>query len=111
MSYTDGRRRAVGLVALALSVALAVGVLGVSDVRASTDGPLHVFGGSGPQAQVEADSDPDANLGFLFAVYIVTWAGFFGYVFIMSRRQREMRREIDTLKAVLDERREAGESG
>lgn len=44
-----------------------------------------------------SESSPEANLPFLFAVYIITWAGFFGYAFYMSRRQREMRREIDAL--------------
>ena len=56
-------------------------------------------------AQV-SDSDPEANLPFLFAVYILTWAGFFGYAFYMSRRQRDMRREIDALKRMLLDRRE-----
>ena len=53
-----------------------------------------------------SDSDPEANLPFLFAVYILTWAGFFGYAFYMSRRQRDMRREIDALKQVLLDRQE-----
>ena len=53
--------------------------------------------------------EPDQNLGFLFSVFIVTWAGFFGYVFLMSRRQREVRREIDTLKALGEEQKESGE--
>lgn len=43
----------------------------------------------------------EAELPWLFAVYAITWAAFFGYVFIMSRRQREMQREIDTLKRAL----------
>ncbi len=49
-------------------------------------------------------SDPEANLPFLFAVFIITWAAFFVYVFYMSRRQREMQREIDALKRALRER-------
>ena len=49
-------------------------------------------------------ADPEANLPYLFAVYIITWLAFFGYVFYMSRRQREMQREIDELKRALDER-------
>ena len=53
-----------------------------------------------------SDSDPEANLPFLFAVYILTWAGFFGYAFYMSRRQRDMRREIDALKQLLLDRQE-----
>ena len=43
----------------------------------------------------------DAELPWLFAVYTITWAAFFAYVFIMSRRQREMQREIDALKRAL----------
>ena len=46
-------------------------------------------------------SDPEANLPFLFAVYLITWAGFFGCTFVMSRRQREMRRELDALKTAI----------
>ena len=54
---------------------------------------------SPPQASSQAsDSDPEANLPFLFAVYILTWAGFFGYAFYMSRRQRDLRRDIDALR-------------
>ena len=51
-----------------------------------------------------SDSDPEANLPFLFAVYILTWAGFFGYAFYMSRRQRDMRRDIEALRRALRER-------
>ena len=62
-----------------------------------------------PQAVVadhveDHDSDPEANLPFLFAVYIITWGGFFAYVFAMSRRQREMQRELDALKAAIAEK-------
>ena len=54
-----------------------------------------------PVAQESTQADP--NLGYLFAVFAVTWAAFFGYVFYMSRRQREMRREIEALKMALAE--------
>ena len=53
-----------------------------------------------------SDSDPEANLPFLFAVYILTWAGFFGYAFYMSRRQRDMQRDIDALRQALRERQD-----
>ncbi len=43
----------------------------------------------------------ESELPWLFAVYIITWAAFFGYIFVISRRQREMRREIDALKRAL----------
>ena len=55
-----------------------------------------------PQQQVER-SDPEANLPFLFAVFFITWAAFFGYVFMMSRRQKEMQREIEALKRLLSD--------
>ena len=42
--------------------------------------------------------DLEQNLGFLFAVYLVTWAGFFVYIFIVSRRQHDLAREIQALK-------------
>ena len=42
--------------------------------------------------------DLERNLGFLFAIYLVTWAGFFAYIFIMSRKQNDLSREINALK-------------
>ena len=54
-----------------------------------------------PKAQEVKASHPEANLPYLFAVYILTWAGFFGYIFLMARRQKEMRRDIETLKTML----------
>ena len=50
------------------------------------------------------DFDRDGNLPLLFAVYTVTWAAFFAYAFYMSRRQRELRREIDEIKRALEEK-------
>ena len=44
---------------------------------------------------------PSENLPYLYAVYAVTWAVFFVYVFFMSRRQREMEKEIQQLRQVL----------
>ena len=76
-------------------------------VSADEDAPAPVSPVASAQEQEDADSDPEANLPFLFAVYIITWAGFFAYAFVMSRRQKEMRRELDALKAAVAER-EAG---
>ena len=50
------------------------------------------------------DFDRGGNLPFLFAVYTVTWAAFFAYAFYMSRRQRELRRELDEIKRALEEK-------
>ena len=54
--------------------------------------------------ETEGESDPEAKLPYLFAVYTIIWAGFFGYVFYMSRRQRETRRELDVLRRTLIDR-------
>jgi CcmD family protein len=43
----------------------------------------------------------ETNLGYLFAIYTVTWVAFFGYAFLLSRRQRDLQREIARLKAAL----------
>ena len=55
-----------------------------------------------PMAHEEAPGE--SNLGFLFAGFAVVWAVFFGYVFYMSRRERELRRELDALRRQLTER-------
>ena len=47
------------------------------------------------------NSDPEANLPFLFAVFIITWALFFAYAIYMSIKQRRMEKEIDTPRASL----------
>ena len=44
----------------------------------------------------------ETNLKFLFAVFAVTWAGFFAYVFWVSGRQRELQREVARLRAKID---------
>ena len=62
------------------------------------------------QAQPESSRPPEANLPFLFAVYIITWAAFFAYAFYVSRRQREMQREIEALKRALQDREPNGEN-
>ena len=68
------------------------------------DGAIHVGAQAMPPAQ--EGSGPEANLPFLFAVFIITWAAFFAYVFYVSRRQREMQGEIEALKRALQERDE-----
>lgn len=41
----------------------------------------------------------ETNLSYLFAVFAVTWAGFFAYIFFVSRKQRELQREVARLRA------------
>ena len=55
-------------------------------------------------AQEEESQDPEANLPFLFAVYTITWVAFFAYAFYMSRRQADLRREIEAIRQELEER-------
>lgn len=43
----------------------------------------------------------ETNLSFLFAVFAVTWAGFFAYIFFVSRKQRELQREVARLRATM----------
>ena len=62
-----------------------------------------------PGENDQAESKGDSELPWLFAVFIITWAAFFAYIFVMSRRQRELRHEIDALKNALAEREEKGQ--
>ncbi len=43
------------------------------------------------------------NFGYLLAAFIIIWAVLFGYVFILSQRQRRLRQEIELLKTGLHE--------
>ena len=57
-----------------------------------------VQGGVASAVVDREQGDLERNLGFLFAVYLVTWAGFFVYIFIVSRRQSDLAREIKALR-------------
>ncbi len=75
---------------------------GIVSLQTSPDHPLAL-----PANQVgEEDSKPEANLPFLFAVYTITWIAFFGYAFYLSRRQAELRQEIQALQEELARRRQ-----
>ena len=39
----------------------------------------------------------EAYLPFLFAVFGVLWLSFFGYAYFISRKQTDLKREIDAL--------------
>ena len=54
---------------------------------------------------------PSENLPYLYAVYAVTWAVFFVYVFFVSRRQREMEKEIQQLRRTLTNSQDPEEPG
>lgn len=44
-------------------------------------------------------------LPYLLGVYTVTWLAFFAYAFYITRRQRELRRQIDDLRRQLEEKK------
>ncbi|MFH0942181.1 MAG: CcmD family protein [Chloroflexota bacterium] len=44
------------------------------------------------------------NLGYLFAVYTIVWAVIFGYVLVLIRGQKKLRREIEQLKEAIKEK-------
>ena len=48
--------------------------------------------------------DPKGNLPFLYGVYTITWAAFFAYAFYVSRKQAELRRELEALRQALQQR-------
>lgn len=92
-------RRMAVTTALLLTL-LAAGALTQSGYASAYEAATALGADSTAQQQARGE----AELPWLFAVYIITWAAFFGYVFVMSRRQREMRAEIEALKRALAER-------
>ncbi|MSQ21806.1 MAG: CcmD family protein [Dehalococcoidia bacterium] len=44
-------------------------------------------------------------LPYLLGVYTITWLAFFAYAFYITRRQRELRRQIDELRSKLEEKK------
>ena len=93
---------------LAVVLALAMGVVLVAysgHVEAADGAPAETGEHEAlPPPQADDDLEGESELPWLFAVFFITWAAFFGYVFVMSRRQREMRREIDALRRALAHR-------
>jgi CcmD family protein len=47
------------------------------------------------------------NLGFLFAAYSAVWVLLFAYVVVLSRRNRSLEKEIEELRALLQQRQRA----
>ena len=47
------------------------------------------------------------NLGYLLAAYTVIWAVVFGYVLVMQRKQRQLQRQLDSLKESIDKSKQS----
>ena len=118
MSCTLGRLRQVsqGATVLALVAWFVVAMaFGTGMAWASADLPAGSDVGAGPSPQGQEGEndgrDGEAELPWLFAVFFITWAAFFAYAFVMSRRQREMQREVEALsRALADRERQAQEA-
>ena len=41
------------------------------------------------------------HASYLFAAFAIVWVVLFGYIFILSQRQKKLRREIELFKEVL----------
>ena len=95
-----------GLLLIAIVVALVAATpFATAHAQISPEVAYFLGGESAPAPQPQAQEfEGESELPWLFAVFFVTWATFFAYVFIMSRRQREMQRELDALKRALAER-------
>ena len=64
---------------------------------------VFVFADS-PSISGAQQNDPEANLKYLFAVFFLVWVLFFGYIFFLSRRLKEMRNEVTILKKIISEK-------
>ena len=100
---TTGRKLRIMVATLAVVLLLALAPAAALAQQDSAD----------PDQQETAVNDgPEANLPYLFAAYTVTWIGFFAYLYYLSQRQRNLRREVEVLRDALEERdrrdREAG---
>ena len=49
--------------------------------------------------------ETDAHLPYLIAAYVVVWLGILVYVTSLARRSRELERELDELKHLVDKQR------
>ena len=95
-----------GIVALALAIAAMVFPLWLPVAQAGADepGPMAVQAQMTEQQQKANELEGESELPWLFAVFAITWAAFFAYVFLISRRQREMQNDIQALRTMLADR-------
>ena len=107
MSFTRALRNRLGVrSAVFLALIAVVTMISVGASAAYASSAISDVVSDTPTAPLEEHEDgkSDSELPWLFAVFFITWAAFFGYVFLMSRRQREMQGEIEALTLALQER-------
>ena len=104
-SYLSVSPRLSARAALAIALLLLIAGVSLAAPAVSAADSLPAVAAEMPESPQQAeDRGGGSELPWLFAVFIITWAVFFGYVFVMSRRQREMQQEIDTLSRTVQER-------
>ncbi|MGH7598756.1 MAG: CcmD family protein [bacterium] len=54
--------------------------------------------------QTTPASSSNKNLWFLFAAYFIVWLLIVGYLFSLSRRQKKLVQELETLKQIRQEK-------
>ena len=47
--------------------------------------------------------ESNSNLGYLFAVFFITWVAFFGYLFFLSKKQHNIIRDIKELENTISQ--------
>ncbi len=55
-----------------------------------------------PVVLAAEDAPGEDFLPFLFVAFAITWLAFFVYAFFMSRKQADLKREIDALREQQD---------
>ena len=105
MNYTQALFSSSGLRGVVVVALAAMGLAVPSwnaTASASDEGSGSALGTDvTPPLEEHEALDGESELPWLFAVFFITWAAFFGYVYLLSRRQREMRREIEALRRAL----------
>lgn len=48
------------------------------------------------------------NFWYLFAAYTIIWAVLFGYILILLSRQRQLQRDVESLRRELESQRKQG---
>ena len=60
-------------------------------------------GGAGAANGQIIIKESNSNLGYLFAVFFITWVVFFGYLFVLSKKQQDMMRDVKELENILSQ--------